>query len=412
MLYLWRFIKGYVYFECNGGFVERFINLCASHKVNVWNLKGHDKTISGYVSKKQSKQLPDFAQRVGTELQFGDMHGLPAFLENNKGRVGLLIGIALILVIINILGMFTWTVEINGVNNLSEASLYSQLEEVGIHSGMFKPTIDQYDKKQLVLKNIDGIAWASVNINGTVLTVEMSESEKKPKIVDTQVPCNIKAKTSGQIKRIGTKAGTCECAVGDAVVKGQVLISGITEDKYGDLSIVHADGAIIADTKYCLQTKVPLSYDISIPQRAQYSRKMADLMGVRFTYQFASSPATNYFTKRRHDSFFFEKNRIPLSITTENLYSITNKTVNLSEKQAKAIAQKLMILEKLFALNDKEITKESFEYEVKDNCMILSGNYSCVEDIGYSEKIQIEENTELFDGIPDTDTQDNSSDSQ
>ncbi|MDD5923240.1 MAG: sporulation protein YqfD [Clostridia bacterium] len=412
MLFLWRLIKGYVYFECNGGFVERFINLCASHKVNVWNLKGHDKTISGFVSKKQSAQLPDFAQRVGTELQFGEAHGLPAFFQNNKSRVGLLIGIVLILMIINIFGMFTWTVEINGVHSLSEASLYSQLEKVGIHSGMFKPAIDQYEKKQLILKNIDGIAWASVNINGTVLTVEMSESEKKPKIVDVQVPCNIKAEKSGQIKRIGTKAGTCECAVGDAVVEGQVLISGIIEDKYGDLSIVHADGAIIADTEYRLQTTVPLSYNINLPKKAQYSRKMADLMGVRFTYQFASSPATNYFTKRRHDSFFFEKNRIPLSITTENLYSLTNKTVNLSQKQAKAIAQKLMILEKLFALNDKEITNVSFEYEVQDNCMILSGIYSCVEDIGYSEDIQIEENTELFDGVPDTNKEEQSSDSQ
>ena len=71
-----------------------------------------------------------------------------------------------------------------------------------------------------------------------------------------------------------------------------------------------------------------------------------------------------------------------------------------------------MILEKLFALNDKEITNVSFEYEVQDNCMILSGIYSCVEDIGYSEDIQIEENTELFDGVPDTDKEEQSSDSQ
>ena len=53
-----------------------------------------------------------------------------------------------------------------------------------------------------------------------------------------ETPCNIKAAFSGQILRIEVYEGTAVAKVGEAVVEGQLLISGMVEDTNKNVTLI------------------------------------------------------------------------------------------------------------------------------------------------------------------------------
>lgn len=402
MLKLWRLIKGYVFFKCSDGFVERFINLCASHNINIWDIKCSDKILTGYVSERQAKKLYELARIANTNLELSKTYGLPNFLSSNIKRKGLLIGLVLYFVITFAFSMFIWSVEIVGLETISEAYIREALSEVGLHQGVLKASINQGLKEQEVMSVLPDTAWVSLNIHGTVLSVEISEREKIPDIVPAQIPCNVKAKYCGQIVRIGTKSGTSECAVGDAVVQGQVLISGIIENKFGVLSICHADGTVIADTQHKINIELPMNYEISVPSKTCIEREMIDIMGVKSTIKPASSPVEQYYSVRKNEGLFVKDSRMPIVLTTEYLRTYNVRKVSLDENSAEKTANTLLELKKLFMLNDKKIKGCSVKGTTEKGVFKLTATYECEENICYKEELNITDDIQLFDKYTDT----------
>lgn len=74
----------------------------------------------------------------------------------------------------------------------------------------------------------------SINIKGVRAEVVVRESPKKPKIEDLTIPADVVAERDGVILEIGAKRGKKMVKNGDAVLKGEVLISGLVTHKSGD----------------------------------------------------------------------------------------------------------------------------------------------------------------------------------
>ena len=90
---------------------------------------------------------------------------------------------------------------------------------------------------------------AAVNIDGSKAVIEVRESVPVPEIADTSTPCNIVAAEDGIITKIQLFRGQEEIKTGSAVLKGDLLISGVKTNLDKSETLVCADGKIFAKTE-------------------------------------------------------------------------------------------------------------------------------------------------------------------
>ena len=108
------------------------------------------------------------------------------------------------------------------------------------------------------------ITWASAEISGTCLNIQVKENEVPEEKTETELTaCDVRSPCAGTILSIITRSGTPLVKAGDAVSEGEVLIRGAVELKNdaGESVAVHpvaADGDIIAEYTFSYQDSFPV----------------------------------------------------------------------------------------------------------------------------------------------------------
>lgn len=105
--------------------------------------------------------------------------------------------------------------------------------------------VDQIERN--IQRKCGDIRWMSINITGSLVTVEVKETYKKPKLDTSKNPCNVKAVKDGVITRIQAYNGRPVVTKGSGVVNGQLLVSGLDETKQGDMRYLRANAKVYAD---------------------------------------------------------------------------------------------------------------------------------------------------------------------
>jgi hypothetical protein len=83
--------------------------------------------------------------------------------------------------------------------------------------------------KNALLGAIDQLQWAGVNTRGCTAVITVRERDEEERQQEEQSVSSIVAARDGIICDITVAAGSAKCQLGDAVRKGQVLISGYTD---------------------------------------------------------------------------------------------------------------------------------------------------------------------------------------
>ena len=65
---LLRYIKGYVRIRAEGGFPERFLNLCYSGKINLWDVCLQNKVMTFCISRSDFLKLRSPAHKAGVRV--------------------------------------------------------------------------------------------------------------------------------------------------------------------------------------------------------------------------------------------------------------------------------------------------------------------------------------------------------
>ena len=247
MFELFRLLFGYVRFCAYGGFAERFVNLCDLQKIKVRSLSFNEERLEGFVTARDYKKLRPVAKRSGMRLSCLSKHGLPFFLFKNRNRVGLAIGAAFFAVFMCIMSLFLWSVDTVGSERLSREEILSVAKSFGLREGAFIPKIDVHELSDSMITEMNGkLLWAAVNISGCRAVIEVRDYIQKPESKTYGEPCNIVADFDGLLLSLQVYNGTKANREGNGVKKGDLLISGIVENR--DLSSVfrEARGKITA----------------------------------------------------------------------------------------------------------------------------------------------------------------------
>ena len=106
-----KYFKGYVYVRLSGYAPERFLNLCGSHDILIWNLKS---TKDGYefcISVAGFKQLRPILKKTRTHIRIQKRYGMPFELYHYRKRKMFAMGMLLFAGLIYYLSGFIWNIE-------------------------------------------------------------------------------------------------------------------------------------------------------------------------------------------------------------------------------------------------------------------------------------------------------------
>ena len=134
--------------------------------------------------------------------------------------------------------------------------LIASLKDMGVGIGTHKRAVATYSLGQRLMATDERIAWAGVSISGVVLKIEISEAgETKPDTSQSTEPTSLYAAKDGIVTELKVIDGKAKVNVGDAVVKGQELVSGILRnDEFGFITTA-ARGAVSANVIYVVSAK-------------------------------------------------------------------------------------------------------------------------------------------------------------
>ncbi|MFG6353706.1 MAG: sporulation protein YqfD, partial [Oscillospiraceae bacterium] len=157
-------------------------------------------------------------------------------------------------------------VEVTGNETVPTAVILSQLQRVGVRPGAYGPAIPEREAANTALLGLPELSYMAINIYGTRAEVVVREAEQAPKLLDEETPADVVAMADGIIEDIQADAGQAMFQDGDAVVRGDTLISGtldLREPEYGTVDlgylVVRARGSVTARTWRILEETVPLT---------------------------------------------------------------------------------------------------------------------------------------------------------
>jgi similar to stage IV sporulation protein len=228
-----KFIRGYLKIRIYGFSPERFINLCSKYNILIWELENKDNQYEMYLSVKDFKKLKPILKKTNTKLKIMERHGFPFFLYKYRKRKMFFGGIVLFVSIIYILSLFIWDINVTGNYSRTDDVILEYLNENNIYHGMLKKDISCEEVEQMLRSEYNDIIWASAQIKGTRLLIEVQENTDTDTIMENNIPSDIVASKDCIITSIITRKGTPLVEEGSVVKKGDILVSGRV-DVYND----------------------------------------------------------------------------------------------------------------------------------------------------------------------------------
>lgn len=254
-----REIRGTVRFRAQDGFPERFLNLARQAGIHLWDLKRQDDYIEGCVTARNYKKLRKPARRSGVKLRIAGKKGLPFLMHRYRKRSGIAVGLLVFCLLLFATSRFIWKIEVRGNERVPTEGILTVLESLGLHEGIAKGSIDCNYEEQRLLLSLHELSLATIYIEGTTLICEVHERTEPPEMIEDYKPCNIIAAKTGLIERMEVYEGQREVQEGDVVEEGDLIISGIVDDKNGNfLYTRHARAKIMAITQETVEIRIPL----------------------------------------------------------------------------------------------------------------------------------------------------------
>ena len=249
MLCAYRFVKGYRCYSATGVRLEKFLNLCLSHKLYLWNISRPDeKTLLFCVGNRGADLVKEFAEKTGTMLRMQEGRGLPVLLKTFKKRTVFWVAAICCLVGIFVASSFIWTVTFDAAPGMDTGDIRAFLAENGLGVGKIRKTVDTTALSNQIITRFPYVLWANVELSGTNLNVTLIPRTDSPPLIPKDVPTNIVAKKDGYIKEIVAENGEAMVKEGDTVVKNQILISGLIPSPAVGTRYLHCIGSVRATT--------------------------------------------------------------------------------------------------------------------------------------------------------------------
>lgn len=213
-------------------------------------------TVEATILKRDWNRAQAVVQGAMCELEVREEAGLRHTFCGVLRRPALYAGLMLTLLGAIFLPKFVFFYEVSGNERVPTAVILRQLEALGVGFGTFGPNIKPQDIKNQILNRIPELQWITIQQSGMCARVIVRERPEPEPVYDRKTPGNVIAAQSGVITSVDCMAGNCLCQPGQAVKRGELLVSAYTDHGF-KTQVSAALAEIYAETAHHIGTVTP-----------------------------------------------------------------------------------------------------------------------------------------------------------
>ena len=299
-----------------------------------------------------------------------------------KKRYGLFCGLAVFIALFICLSQMIWSIDIEGNKRLTEEDVLSLLAECGVREGMWNRRIDSDRTRIQMMNRSRDIAWMSINVSGMVARVELVETSLGEEEEKNDEYCNIVASADGVITDITVERGKPMVAVGDTVKKGELLISGIIEERDGDISLVRAKGVVVARTEKEVAVTKELREQIKVQTGERLKKISVNLFGktINFSINGGLREENCDIITKKGSFTLFGGFRLPINYKAVYEAEINEYCENITYDDARSFCEREAY--SLVLKNGAELVARKISVDKTEDSVTLKLFAVCEENIG------------------------------
>lgn len=384
MLWLYRYIKGYLLIKISGANAYELINASSFNRTPIFRCKFVKGDVIGFITAENFKLLRKNKRGVKCKVKILKKYGLPFIIARYKNRYGIVLGIILFFVFLQFMSGFIWNIDVEGNKKISDNEILTVCNQLGICKGTKKSKINTiYSAQQILLEN-ENLAWCSLNIENCNLTVNVTEVKKKEQCEKFS---NLIATDDGIVEKIDVTSGNVLVKVGQEIKQGDILVSGIIEKADETLFLASKGQIFVKQTKE-FEYKEKYTQEKVILKGKDINVKNIRIFGINIPITLKNTSKCKQIKVDENVLKIFNKN-LPLSIVNAKYKEQEKVKLNFSEIE---LLEKIDIkcqkdIEKLDAISVVENNSNSINQE---DYLLVKKTYTLVRDIAETQEIIIE----------------------
>lgn len=258
---VWWYLRGYWIVELTGASPDWALNRLTEKRIPFWDMQWLDEfTVRISIFPRDLEVVRQTAEQAMCLLQDSTEMGLRQLVRGAIRRPvlwgTLLVGILTVV----LLPKYVLFYEVYGNETVPDEMILRGLEELGIGFGVYGPDIRSQWVEDHMLNLVDGLQWVTVNQSGCKAVVEVRERPETPEVRDWKGFSNIVASRAGIITSQSVLTGQALKGVGDTVLEGELLVSGVVDLERTYL-LTRAQAEIYARTWRRMEAVTPANYE-------------------------------------------------------------------------------------------------------------------------------------------------------
>lgn len=380
----WKSVAGVYEIEIIGASLPSTLSRLNNAGVSLWDIQQIDQlTVRVAVYRHQYKLIKCVIDAGGDAMFIKKSKGLYWDISTLKRRPVLIVGMAILLLIALYMPSRVLFFRVEGNAEIPDNLILEKAELCGIKFGSSRRAVRSERVKNALLEVMPDLEWAGVNTYGCVAVISVKERSNPQFTEKDFAVASIVARCDGIITKITTIRGNPICVVGQAVKKGQILISGYTDCGLS-VKAERAEGEVFAETRREITTISPMKFSKREAQ-TKIKRRYSLVFGKNIINFYKDSGISDSSCVKMYKEKFVVLPggfSLPIKlITEEQIYSATSSKVDTNKDKYLWLNNYSTdyLIEQMLS---GEIIKQTITGLCQEEIYIAKSNYACNEMIG------------------------------
>ena len=220
------------------------------------------------IYRRDFRRLRKICEGRGDSLKVSGRWGLYWLIKGLGKRPVLVVGMVILLWLMLWIPTHVFFVQVEGNATIPDRLILAAAEESGIRFGASRREVRSERMKNALLEAVPELQWAGVNTYGCVAVITVREKSVTEEERVEYAVSSIVAGCDGVILSATATSGSLLCQPGQAVMAGEVLISGYTDCGL-TIQATRAEGEVYARTIHHVTVISPVEYQ----KRGDVTRK-------------------------------------------------------------------------------------------------------------------------------------------
>ena len=297
------------------------------------------------------------------------------------------------------LGLFVLTVclpsrilfvSVEGNPSIPDRAILEAAKDCGIRFGASRKVVRSEKVKNALLAAVPQLQWAGVNTSGCTAVISVRERTQQVRSGETGIVSNVVADRDGYILSATVTGGTPLVVPGDAVVRGQVLISGYTDCGIC-IRASRAEGEILAQTNRELGAVMPEKITLS-EAASETKYKISLCIGKKRINLWKDSSISDALCDRMYTEYFVSLPggfRLPVAVCVDRFRDYKLQESVIPEQEARQRLRKFSETYLLQQMVAGQLRCRQQILSCTDGLYRLDSSFICTEMIGKERREQI-----------------------